>query len=64
MPRAENRKRQPNSHGNVPSSGKRNKSNEIVSGTEHQTVLDKKQQLVEKIRKLQAEQKSSVKGSE
>ena len=64
MPRAENRKRQPNSLGNVPSSGKRNKSNEIASGTEHQTALDKKQQLVEKMRKLQSAQKSPVKDSE
>lgn len=61
MPRAENRKRPPNSLGNVPGSGKRNNFEGIYNGHEHQGVKDKKQELLEKMRKIQSNNKVDAK---
>ncbi|KPV43794.1 hypothetical protein [Alicyclobacillus ferrooxydans] len=54
MPRAENRKRPPNSLGNVPGSRKRNSFEGTHNGPEHLAVKDKKQELLEKMRNIQS----------
>lgn len=57
MPRAENRKRPPNSLGNVPGSRRRNQFEGTQNGPEHLGAKDKKQELLEKMRKIQRDKK-------
>jgi hypothetical protein len=64
MPRAENRKRPPNSLGNVPGGRLRNKSEEVQHGVEHQRVQNKKQELLDKMRKLQESNKTDANAKE
>lgn len=58
MPRAENRKRPPNSLGNVPGSGVRNRSKGMTSGPEHEAALNTKQSVLEKMKQLQENKKN------
>lgn len=58
MPRAENRKRPPNSLGSVPGSGKSNKSGLLSNTQEQQNVQSNKQALIEKMKKLQENKKT------
>ncbi|MCF8565612.1 hypothetical protein LLE49_12885 [Alicyclobacillus tolerans] len=57
MPRAENRKRPPNSLGNVPGSRKRNIFEGTQNGHDQLGAKDKKQELLEKMRKIQSDNK-------
>ncbi|QSO54709.1 hypothetical protein JZ785_13785 [Alicyclobacillus curvatus] len=57
MPRAENRKRPPNSLGNVPGSRRHNTFEGTQSGHGHPAAKDKKQELLEKMRKIQSNKK-------
>lgn len=61
MPRAENRKRPPNSLGNVPGSGRRNNFEGTQNGYERLGAKDKKQELLEKMRKIQSNKKEDTK---
>lgn len=58
MPRAENRKRPPNSLGNVPGGRIRNKSDEVQHGMNNQHAQNQKQALLEKMRKAQENKKA------
>lgn len=61
MPRAENRKRPPNSLGNAPASGRRNNFGGTQNAHEHLGVKDKKQELLEKMRTIQSNKKVDTK---
>lgn len=58
MPRAENRKRPPNLHGNIPGGRHRKNMEDMQHGSEHQRVQDKKQTVLDKMRKLQENSKT------
>lgn len=53
MPRAENRKRPPNSLGNVPGSGVRNRSKGNANNSIHEAAHASKQSVLEKMKQLQ-----------
>lgn len=57
MPRAENRKRPPNSLGNVPGRGRRSNFEGTQNGHQHLGQKDKKQELLEKMRNIQSNKK-------
>lgn len=57
MPRAENRKRPPNSLGNVPGNRRRNHFEGTQKEHEHLDTKDRKQELLEKMRKIQSNKK-------
>ena len=60
MPKAENRKKPPNMLGNVPGMGKRNRPDEVSNSPERQAVQDKKKDLLEKMKQLQARKKEQT----
>ncbi|GMA64417.1 hypothetical protein NZD89_03485 [Alicyclobacillus fastidiosus] len=59
MPKAENRKRPPNSIGRVTGNGKRQQADAMVNNPDHQKVQNKKQELLEKMRTLQKSRKAA-----
>lgn len=59
MPRAENRKRPPNMSGNAWDEGARNKTFGAQNTSGSQTTQNKKQELVEKMKKLQESKKTT-----
>ncbi len=60
MPRAENRKRPPNSPAAVTGSAIRSKSDGVANDFEHQMKDTKKKALLEKMRKIQERQKANL----
>lgn len=63
MPRAENRKRPP-SMGNAANGGVRNKSDGIGGNANQQTAHTKKQELLDKMKKMQQSKKEQSASSE
>lgn len=61
MPRAENRKRPPNMSGGAWDVGVRNKTYGVENASESQGTQSKKQELLEKMRKLQENKKAEPK---
>ncbi|WAH37551.1 hypothetical protein [Alicyclobacillus dauci] len=58
MPKAENRKRPPNLIGNVPGRAKNNRPDGMGTSPEYQNAQNKRQDLLDKMRKLQAGKKT------